>query len=66
MGMTVGKMEGAKRRAFNLFDKWNDVTGVIQKDTSYYYEIQGCIEDAVHCGVQAALNVYEKLESEKE
>jgi hypothetical protein len=64
-GMTVGELEDAKRRALNLFDKWNDCTGAVQKGTSIYYEMQGCIEDAVECGAQAACNVYKKLESEE-
>ena len=63
--MTKGELDGAIRRALNLFDKWNDCTGFATKNTSYYYEIQGCIEDAVHCGAQAATGDYRKLESEE-
>lgn len=58
-------MADAKRRALNLFDKWNDVTGLVNQGTSYYYELQACIEDAVECGAQAACGVHELLESEK-
>lgn len=66
MGASVGEIEFAKRRALNLFDKWNEVTGFVPKFTSYYYEIQSCIEDAVHCGAQVALGVHELLDSEKD
>jgi hypothetical protein len=63
--MKVGELNDAVRRALNLFDAWNDSTGVVTKGTSYYYELQGVIEDAVKCGAQAACGVHEKLESEK-
>jgi len=63
--MTKGKVDFAVRRALNLFDKWNDVTGFVEKHTSYYYEMQGCITDAVHCGIQEACDDYRELESEK-
>lgn len=64
--ITNGQMSDAVRRALNLFDKWNDCTGVVPKGTSYYYEMQSVIEDAVHCGAQAAVGVHELLESEKD
>jgi hypothetical protein len=64
--ITAGELADAKRRALNLFDKWNDVTGVAPKRTSYYYELQGVIEDAVECGAQAACHVHETLDAEKE
>ena len=38
----------------NSFDKWNDVTGLFQKGETYYYEVQGCIEDAVKIGAKIA------------
>lgn len=66
MSITRGEINFATRRALNIFDKWNDVTGVIPKFTGYYYEIQAVIEDAVHCGAQQALGVKETLESERE
>lgn len=62
--MTKGELDSAIRRAFNIFDDWVDVTGYPQKHTGYYYEIQGIIEDAVHCGAQQALNDLKPLESE--
>ena len=63
--MKTGEMDYAIRRALNLFDKWNDCTGVVEKHTTYYYEMQAVIEDAVHCGAQRALGIEELLESEK-
>ena len=63
--MQKGEIESAERRALNLFDKWNDITGYITKHSSYYYELQGVITDAVHCGIQQALNDFKSLDSEK-
>lgn len=62
--MTKGELDSAIRRALNIFDKWNDVTGFVPKHTGYYYELQSVIEDAVHCGAQQALGIDEKLDSE--
>ncbi len=62
---TTGEVDYAIRRALNIFDKWNDVTGFVPKFTSYYYELQSVIEDAVHCGFQRALGDEKKLESEE-
>ena len=45
--MTKGEVDYAIRQALNNFDKWNNVTGVVEKGTGYYYEIQGVIEDTV-------------------
>ena len=64
--MQKGQLNYAIRRALNMFDKWNDVTGCFDKGTGYYYEIQSIIEDAVNIGVQEALEVYVQLESEKD
>jgi len=61
---TKGVVDNAVRRALNLFDKWNDVTGFVPKHTGYYYELQGVIEDAVHCGVQEITGDYKKLDGE--
>lgn len=63
--MTKGELKSAIRRALNIFDAWNDVTGCFVKHTSYYYEMQSVIEDAVHCGAQQATGDIKKLESEK-
>lgn len=64
--MQKGRVDTAVRRALNKFDEWNDVTGFVGQHTGYYYELQAVIEDAVHCGIQAALDVKEPLPSEKE
>jgi len=53
--MKRGEMEYAKRMALNSFDEWNDCTGFFDKGTSYYYEVQSVIEDAVKIGIKVAL-----------
>jgi hypothetical protein len=63
--MKTGQMENAIRRALNKFDEWNEITGFVMEHTGFYYEIQGVIEDAVHCGAQAALEIKEPLPSEE-
>jgi len=63
--MTNGELESAIRRALNIFDDWVEVTGFVTKHTSYYYELQSLIEDAVHCGAQQATGDLHKLESER-
>ena len=62
--MKQGEVHSAERRALNLFDNWNDVTGFVEKHTSYYYEMQAVVTDAVHCGIQQALNDFKPLDSE--
>ena len=64
MSYTKGIRANAQRRALNLFDQWNDVTGVVTKHSSWYYELQSIIEDAVECGAQAALEIHEPLDGE--
>ncbi len=34
-----------KDDAINTFDQWNDVTGALQKGSSWYYEAQAVIEE---------------------
>jgi hypothetical protein len=41
--MKKGELDNAKRRALNIFDAWNNVTGFVNEHTSYYYELQGVI-----------------------
>jgi len=60
-----GELDSAIRRALNLFDKWNQVTGFVKPGTSYYSEMQACIEDAVYCGAQAATGDFKRLEDEE-
>ncbi|KKM26540.1 hypothetical protein LCGC14_1583770 [marine sediment metagenome] len=62
--MQKGEVESAERRALNLFDKWNNVTDCVPEHCGYYYEFQGVIKDAVHCGIQQALNDIKPLDSE--
>ena len=62
--MTKGQLDNATRRALNLFDAWNNITGFVPVHTGYYYEIQSLIEDAVRCGVQGATGVYQLLDGE--
>lgn len=63
--MNVGELESAKRRALNLFDSWNQVTGFVPPGTSCYAEIQSIIEDAVECGAQAATGDFRRLDAEE-
>ena len=66
MAGTKGEIDYAVRRAFNKLDEWNAVSGIFEKHTGYYYEIQGVIEDAVHCGFQRALDYEKPLPSEED
>lgn len=59
--MTSGELDSAERRALNLFDKWNHVTGFVIPHTGYYYELQSIIKDAVHCGAQQAVGEFRQL-----
>lgn len=54
--MNRGSVEYAERKAMELFDTWNDCVGMLTPGTSYYAEIEACINDAVHCGIQMALS----------
>jgi hypothetical protein len=63
--MTTGELADAKRRALNLLDKWNDVAGVVEKSSGYYYELQSVVEDSVEIGAQAACGTHEQLDGEK-
>lgn len=54
--MQKGKIETAERIALNQLDRWNDVAGVVEQHTGYYYELQAVIKDAVHIGIQMAIN----------
>lgn len=62
--MKKGLVNEAERIALNQLDKWNDIAGFVKKHTGYYYEVQGLIEDAVHIGIQMALN--EKVDFDEE
>lgn len=58
--MKVGEMQDAKRWALNRFDEWVDVTGFVQRGTSYYGELQSVIEDAVEIGAGVACGASRK------
>jgi hypothetical protein len=53
---TLGSLERAKRWALSNFDKWIEVTGFMEQNCSYYYEISAIIEDAVEFGFGVAHN----------
>ena len=63
--MNLGQLEDARRRALNILETWIDATGVIPKDSGYYYELQSVIGDAVECGAQAACGIRIPLEGEQ-
>jgi len=54
--MTKGQVQDAERKALNVFEQWNDVTGALDPNGSWYREAQSCIEDAVHIGIQMAIH----------
>ena len=64
--MKRGELKDAQRRALNILDAWNEVTGAIVRGSSWYYELQSVVEDAVHCGAQAATGDFRPLEGEPE
>lgn len=64
--MNKGQVDNAVRRALNILDSWVDVTGFVQKETGYYWELQGIIHDAVHCGIQGAMGINKPLPSEED
>jgi len=59
--MTEGQKHFAQRKAIQVFEEWNDVTGFVQPFTSYYYEIIAVIEDAVEIGAMVALDIKFKI-----
>jgi len=56
MGCKRGEVEYAKREACHRFDKWVDVTGFVKRHTGYYYEMLGCIEEAVDIAFAVAFD----------
>lgn len=62
--MTKGQVEYSERIALNNLDKWNDVTEIVTPNSGYYYELQGVIKDAVHIGIQMALEGKVNLDSD--
>ena len=66
MAGTKGEIDYAVRLALNILDEWVDVTGVVTKFSGYYYELQGIVEAAVHCGFQRALDDEKPLPCEEQ
>lgn len=65
MGSTVGEIAYAKRKALAVFDEWVDCTGYIGRFSSQYYEIQGCIEDAVDIAFDVAFDGRKNIREEQ-
>lgn len=63
--VTKGVLDRAKRRAHTIFDKWNRVAGCLE-GSSYQWEVEAIIADAVEIGVQAAYGIHRQLEAERE
>lgn len=62
--MTRGQLDNAVRRALNILDRWNDCTGAVHKESSWYWELQSVVTDAVHCGAQAETGDFKLLGGE--
>lgn len=60
--MEKGKVETAERIALNNLDKWNDVAGIVDQHSGSYYEMQAVVIDAVHIGIQMALQGKVKID----
>jgi hypothetical protein len=60
-----GELDKAKRRALTIFDNWQRITGCLD-GSSYLWELEGIIKDAVEIGVQAGMGIYKPLASEQE
>lgn len=57
--MTDRGEEYAKRTALNNLDIWLGETGAISECSSWYYELQSIIEDAVKVGYEASVSSLE-------
>ena len=55
--MKTGESDYGKRKALQVFDEWLDVTGLVDRHTSYYYELCAIIEAAIEIGSMVALGV---------
>lgn len=62
--MTKGEVADAERKALNVLEEWNDVTGALDSRGSWYRECQAVVEDAVHIGIQMAL--YGKVDRDED
>jgi hypothetical protein len=55
----------AASRAVTIYREWNKITDALSPSTSYFYEVESCIIDAVHCGLQKGLRIQVPLVSEE-
>ena len=55
--MEDGQRDYARRKALEIFDKWNDITGCFPKFSGYYYEMCSLVQDAADIGSLVALGV---------
>lgn len=62
--MVKGEVDRACRRALQIFDEWQRVTGCLD-GSSYVWELEGIVTDAVHIGIQAAMGIHRPLDSEE-
>lgn len=60
--MTVGQKERAERKAKEILDEWLEVTGIIEFNSSWYYELCSIIDYAVQLGAKAALGLELKID----
>lgn len=61
--MQKGELEYAIRKAQDVFDQWNNCTGLIPKFCGYYYEALSVIETATKIGARIACGL--KVEFDK-
>ena len=54
--MNKQQVDYAVRKALENFDRWNEVTGVVEVNSGHYSEISSVIEDSVYIGIQMALS----------
>ena len=62
--MTKGQVLYAERKAMEQFDKWNEVTGLLDPAFSGYGEMESVIHDAVHIGIQ--MTMFGKIEYDED
>lgn len=60
--ITNAQVNYAERKALQLFESWNNISGHFEKNSSSYSEIVKCILDSVHCGILIAIGNKIKIE----
>lgn len=53
--MNKGQVADAERKALNILEEWNEITGALDVNSSWYRECQSVVQDALHIGIQMAL-----------